>query len=158
MKAAEDSDVNIVSRHDQILFILKMLCDPKDANIESFLTVQPAIDYYRQLAKKPGVGIENKFKLTSVEMRRVLQAMLELNPYFRASAAEILKSPIFDEIRVPELEEPAPFKIDVAVDRMGAYDYENNEDLICKSKDDYRKAICKEIKKLKRMQLAPSTQ
>jgi hypothetical protein len=34
--------------------------------------------------------------------------MLEFNPYFRVTAAECLKNKIFDEIRIPHLEESAP--------------------------------------------------
>jgi hypothetical protein len=37
--------------------------------------------------------------------------MIEFNPYFRASPAECLKSPFFDDIRVKELEQPAPYKV-----------------------------------------------
>ena len=96
MRDAQDADVNIVSRHDQFLYILKLLGDPSDVLNESFLTVQPAVDYYRQLTKKQGVGIDKKFKLSTSEMKLVLKALLELNPYFRCSAREILKSPIFD--------------------------------------------------------------
>ena len=63
-------------------------------------------------------------------MKVVMKGMLELNPYFRCSASEILKSPIFDKIRVKELEEPAPFKLDSSIDAMGAYDYEANNDKV----------------------------
>lgn len=68
--------------------------------------------------------------MSSPDMQVVLKALLELNPYFRCSANEILKSPIFDSIRVAELEEPAPFKLDTSIDAMGAYDYEDNKDQV----------------------------
>lgn len=43
--------------------------------------------------------------------------MLEFNPFFRPTAKECLQSKIFDEIRVPDLEAAAPFKINIEVDR-----------------------------------------
>lgn len=53
--------------------------------------------------------------------------MQEFNPYFRPSAAEILKSPIFDKIRVPALEDIDQYKINVTNFVSNHYDYENNE-------------------------------
>ena len=49
--------------------------------------------------------------------------MLEINPYFRKSAKELIKFPIFDQIRRPKLEENAPQKLKLLVDSEDAYDY-----------------------------------
>ena len=38
--------------------------------------------------------------------------MLEFNPNFRASANELIKDPLFDSIRKPEMEIDAPYKIE----------------------------------------------
>ena len=37
--------------------------------------------------------------------------MLEFNPHFRCSAKELMKKPVFDNIRVPQLEEEPHSKI-----------------------------------------------
>jgi hypothetical protein len=37
--------------------------------------------------------------------------MLEYNPSFRLTASECLKKKIFDKIRVPQFEKPAPFPV-----------------------------------------------
>ena len=51
--------------------------------------------------------------------------MLEFNPYFRPTAKECLSNPLFDNIRVQGLEQSAPFKINIDVDRNELkFDYE----------------------------------
>ena len=42
--------------------------------------------------------------------------MLEINPYFRPSARQLMKNPIFDEVRQVENEQLALFKIRVNID------------------------------------------
>ena len=46
------------------------------------------------------------------------------------TAAECLKNKIFDSIREPELEQPAPFKIKLNIDDYNAFDYDTNEDRV----------------------------
>lgn len=43
--------------------------------------------------------------------------MLQFNPKYRMSTQECLALPIFDHIREKSLEEPAPFKIHLEIDR-----------------------------------------
>ena len=43
--------------------------------------------------------------------------MLEYNPYYRPTAKQLLKSKLFDDIRVPDMQVIAPFKIVINVDR-----------------------------------------
>ncbi len=52
--------------------------------------------------------------------------MLEFNPYFRRSAAELLKSPVFDDIRDPSMEQAAPRKLELRADKSN-YDYTEEE-------------------------------
>ena len=40
----------------------------------------------------------------SSELIELLELMLQFNPVFRPSASDLLKLPIFDNVRVPELE------------------------------------------------------
>jgi hypothetical protein len=51
---------------------------------------------------------EERYPHTSEGLITVLKNLLEFNPYFRPSAAEILKSPIFDSLRVSALENIKP--------------------------------------------------
>ena len=43
--------------------------------------------------------------------------MLEFNPYYRPTARELLNNPIFDKIRVKRMEQPAPKKIVIDIDK-----------------------------------------
>jgi serine/threonine protein kinase len=54
----------------------------------------------------------------------MLTNLLELNPFFRCSAAELLKNPIFNCVRKTSGEKSAPFKINLEIDRDDAFDYE----------------------------------
>ena len=63
--------------------------------------------------------------------------MLEINPYLRKSASELLKSETFDELRIPKLELPAPSKIHL-------------KELKSNKIGDFRAAVCKEVGKIKK--------
>lgn len=69
---------------------------------------------------------------------KLLCELLQFNPHKRVTAAECLKNKIFDHIREPELEQPAPFKIKLNVDEHGAYDYDGCEDLVYSTEKQYR--------------------
>lgn len=43
--------------------------------------------------------------------------MLEYNHYYRPTAKQLLKNKFFDDIRVPELQGIAPFKIVINIDK-----------------------------------------
>ena len=51
------------------------------------------------------------FKYVSDDLVDLLKGMLEFNPFFRLTARECLKSKVFDDIRVSQVEQSAPFKI-----------------------------------------------
>ena len=54
--------------------------------------------------------------------------MLEINPYFRPSAQQLLKNPVFDGSRIPKNEVTAPCKEKINIDcKDQAIDYENCE-------------------------------
>ena len=75
-----------------------------------------------------------------------------MNPYYRKPVSELIKSPIFESIRVPALEKPADGRIMLEIDRINAYDYDNGTDRAMTEIDSYRKAILKEIRKIKQDQ------
>jgi len=70
--------------------------------------------------------------------------MLMLNPYFRWSPAECLKSEVFDSIRRPKLEKPAPAKLNLCVDSDDAFDYAQSKSLKYNRKE-YLKMLMKEV-------------
>ena len=54
-------------------------------------------------------------------------SLLELNPYFRQSALECLKDPIFDNIRISACEQSATEKLKLLIDRDEAFDYDTGK-------------------------------
>ena len=54
--------------------------------------------------------------------------MLEFNPYFRPTAKELLKNPIFDEIRIEENETISPHKIVLGFDRGTRYQIDEDDE------------------------------
>ena len=56
------------------------------------------------------------FKDSSPELVDVMSQMLELNPYFRPTAKQLLRNPIFDPVRVSENELIAQYKIRIKID------------------------------------------
>lgn len=109
MSKNSDKNVNIVSQNDQLKKILDQLGFQDEYDL-SFLTDDSAIDYHKSLCTKNARGsFKHTFPKTSDGLLDLLTGMLEYNPCFRITAAECLKSKIFDSIRVPQFEKPAPF-------------------------------------------------
>ena len=76
----------------------------------SFVTDDSAIDYHKSLVTATEKGsFKQVFPEISEGLIDLLTGMLEYNPCFRMTAAECLKSKVFDKIRVPQFEKPAPF-------------------------------------------------
>lgn len=127
MKQSAEQGVNIISKNDQMIKIIGKLgkLAPEDT---SFITDDAALEYCQSLL--PAVhsdGLAEVARGCSSELTAILKSLLEFNPFYRASAKDCLKSKIFDKIRVPALEEDAPFKITLDIDKEGAFDYENGE-------------------------------
>ena len=67
--------------------------------------------------------------------------MLELNPYFRPSARQLIKNPIFDSIRVTQNEKTSPHTVKLSVDsKSQGIDYEK-----CDFKPDLNLKLVKAI-------------
>tara|TARA_B110000285_G_C14574516_1_gene359410 strand:- start:23 stop:304 length:282 start_codon:yes stop_codon:yes gene_type:complete len=60
----------------------------------------------------------------SENLTGLLDNFLCLNPFFRCSASEALKKNVFDDFRKKSKEKSAPQKINLAIDRDDAFDYE----------------------------------
>lgn len=80
--------------------------------------------------------------------------MLEFNPYFRPTAAQCLKSPIFDKIRAPNLETKCPNQLHLEIDDDPNFgiDYEADNQPVSDSEliETFRSKIIEEAMKLKR--------
>lgn len=61
--------------------------------------------------------------------------MLEFNPSFRPTAADILKNKLFNSIRIPSRESPASHVINMPIYDEGQYDYEECESVYFNQKD-----------------------
>lgn len=68
-----------------------------------------------------------KFAKSSPDMIKILEGMLEYNPFFRSTASELLTNKFFDDIRIPGLEKASKTKIKLNFDDAQIYDYELNK-------------------------------
>lgn len=145
--------MNIVSERDQLKCILDKLGRQDEQDL-SFITEQQVLEYHMSLDKAdpstkcadgkvkalrdlyPHVGNDGFFEL--------LEGMLCYNPHFRWSAAECLKHKVFDKLRVPQHEQPAPRTVHMPVYAEGSYDY---DECVSISYDigDFRKMIIEEV-------------
>ena len=73
-------------------------------------------------------GTLKNFDKTSSELKEILSKMLQINPYLRPTAAELLSSSIFDKIRVKHLEKPSAEAILLPMDQKDSYQYESSID------------------------------
>ena len=95
----------------------------------SFITYSEPAEH--TIEKFPGYGrvdFKQEFDKNDGKFCDVLQKLLEFNPYFRGTAGSLLKHPVFDSVRQPELEQPAGIKIDMPEDHPGAFDYSKVND------------------------------
>lgn len=70
------------------------------------------------------------------DLLQIMMDMLEYNHYFRPSAEQLLKYPIFDSIRIPQNEVTAPYKLVINVDQNDLkLDYEDGKSKFSKSQE-----------------------
>jgi len=73
-------------------------------------------------------SLKERFSLSNPDLLKVLEQMLEINPYFRPTASQLIESKVFDKIRVPRNEKLEPYsslKTKVKIDHNEyRYDYE----------------------------------
>ena len=90
----------------------------------SFIQDDGSRRYYTKLEDSAQISRKSLLELfpsTSPALVDLLRQMLEFNPHFRPTAKECLSLPLFDSIRMPNLEMPASFKIN--------FDIDNDEDM-----------------------------
>ena len=86
----EDTDVNVISKGDQMLTIMKLLGD-QNSNDLSFITNKKALAYIQNLQQgKMKINFEEMFPDTTQELLGLLSELLQFNPGFRPTAKECL--------------------------------------------------------------------
>ena len=148
MQKSANKDVNIVSKNDQLKKILDVLGYQDEQDL-SFVTDDSALDYHRSLCSSNVKGnLQKHFKHTSPGLIDLLTGILEYNPSFRATAAECLKNKIFDKIRVPQFEKPAPLPVQQKIYCAGSYDYDECVSVKFKM-NDFKSMLIEEIRAIK---------
>ncbi len=144
-----DEDVNVISKSDQMRLIMLGLGKQTEEDL-SFLTDEPVIQYIKTLEGPDNkkLNFPDKFPKSDKAMVKLLMDILQLNPFYRCSAAEAIKLPIFDEVRETHLEKSAPYKIKLDIDQDDAFDYIEGQSLKYTMKD-YRAIILKEVEEVR---------
>ena len=73
-----------------------------------------------------GTDFRDIYPFTDPELIKILQDLLQFNPYFRPSAADCLKSKLFDDIRISD-EDMEHSKIECKIDIECPSDYHAKE-------------------------------
>lgn len=105
--------------------ILETLGEPDESDL-SFISKPETVEYVKYLSSdKPKINFQRQFHKTNEELVGILTNMLEMNPYIRKKALDILKMDIFEDLKAqyPEYMVPPPYKIMLDIDEQGAYDY-----------------------------------
>lgn len=75
---------------------------------------------------KHASDIDQVFSKSNPELVKLLKQMLEINPYFRPSAKQLLKNKLFDKIRRKADVLQAPFRVKINIDeKEWAINYED---------------------------------
>lgn len=86
----------------------------------SFIANPKGIDYVKAINEvsppKEQAALMQLLNLKDPALRDIIRPMVELNPYFRPSAKELLKNKYFDEVRVPEFEHSSRQKLSLELD------------------------------------------
>ena len=117
----KDGSENIqISQNDQMFKIFEKLGQSDDFDL-SFVKNEVLLKYIAEVqssCKKIGKGnnFSELFPTLSPDLINLMTQMLQLNPHFRPTASDCLKSPIFDEIRISTSENVTADPINCMVD------------------------------------------
>jgi hypothetical protein len=96
---------------DLLCLILNVLGEQNSKDL-SFITKKHYKNHVRRNNQSiPKIRFDQEFRRSHDDIPLIIETMLEFNPFFRRSAAEIIKLSIFDSVRNPILEEPAEFQL-----------------------------------------------
>lgn len=142
-----------MSTNDQLTVILNKLGHQDEQDL-SFITEQQVLEYHKSLDKadpstksKDGrvQGLRQLYPHVDNDgFFELLEGMLQYNPALRITAAECLRHKIFDSLRVPQHEQPAPAQVQMPIYADGSYDY---DECVSLSYDiaDFRSMIIDEV-------------
>lgn len=136
----------MISEADQLKIIFEKTGQTSKDDL-SFISSKNAVNYVNNLTKnnKCQIDLDKIFPDIDPILIEMLKDMLQVNPYMRPSASELLKHPIFDSIRFKVLEKGCQNKVELEVDSDQSYDYENEGHQKDKSRvDHYLKIITNE--------------
>ena len=104
-ESQSQQSVHFVSEFDQLKKTLQKTGQTSEEDL-CFVTSQNARSYLKNLSedKQQVVNLKDIFKDIDEKLVDILERLLQINPYFRPSASELIKNPIFDDIRCVQLE------------------------------------------------------
>ena len=114
-----DTDTDEIEQTDQFRVILDNLgrCSKEDM---SFIENENGHDYVKQLNRealpKKDAPLHLLLNLKDSDFSAFVKPMLEVNPYFRPTAKELLKCKYFDDVRVPAYEHSSRLKLSLELD------------------------------------------
>ena len=86
----------------------------------SFITCDKGRKYFHLLnaeaPSKKTASLHEFLGLDDLIISELLRPMLQVNPYFRPTAKELLKSKFFDDVRIPKYERSSPTKLSLEID------------------------------------------
>lgn len=86
----------------------------------SFIAATKSKDYVQRLNQaapyKEEAPLHQLLNIKNSTLRDILRPMVEINPYFRPSARELLKADYFDDVRIPEFEKSCTTKMSLEID------------------------------------------
>ena len=117
----------MISEADQLKIIFEKTGQTSEDDL-SFISSNNAVNYVNNLTKnsKCQIDLDKIFPDIDPILIEMLKSMLQVNPYMRPCASELLKHPIFDSMRFKDLEKGCgQNKVELEVDSDQSYDYEN---------------------------------
>ena len=122
----------MMERNDQLVKILQRFEKIDTDKDLCFLTDDNQWSYAMKAIETSKIQdrttLAERFEDSDPDLVRILQQMLEFNPYFRPTAAQLIESKVFDKVRVPKNEKLDPIsslKNKIKVDHNDyRYDYE----------------------------------
>ena len=120
-----EADLSFISREDSLTYI-KNIC--KETEVFKRNEMVNGMTEYDPNPKPSAMNtyqFAKELKDIPEDMIKILESMLQFNPYMRHSASECLQSPLFEGIKISEHEIAAPSKIQLDVDKDDAFDYKN---------------------------------
>ena len=112
-----------------------------------FVTTDNASQYMKSLKTSPAevIDYEKEFPHSDPQMLELLKSLIQVNPFFRPTAKECLKNPIFDQVREAVKEKTQiSSKIKLDIDHDNAFDYATGVSTLFKQ-EDYLNIVLKEV-------------